>query len=128
MAGTKTAAGNTIETLEGGGKRVNLTISETVFLGNADSSRVSKWIIHAKVGGASPGSAVPKKRARGSGRTGTDLIAPVYYKDTDTTEITSGTGITANDIYEIIVDGCDLALVYTSGADGMVLDCIPVKG
>lgn len=128
MAGTATAAGNTIEVLEGGGKRVNLTQSETVFLYNADASRVSKWIIHAKMGGASPGSVIPKKRARGSGRTGTDLIAPIYYKDTDSAEITSGTAITANDIYEIIVDGCDLALVYTTGANGMVLDCIPVKG
>jgi len=128
MATGKTAAGNIILPIEGGAQKVTLTASETVILGNSNAGKVSKWMIHAKVGGASPGSCIPKKRVRGSGLTGTDLIAPVYYKDTSSTEIASGTAITANDIYEVVVDGCDLALVYTTGADGMILYCIPVIG
>lgn len=112
----------------GGTQKVTLDTNGTVTVGNADTSRVSKWIIHAKVGGASPGSVIPKKAVRNSGLSGTDLIAPVYYKDTDSAEITSGTAITANDIYEVVVDGCDLHLVYTSGADGMILYCRPMIG
>lgn len=119
---------NTLVTLNTGVKKLTLNTSGTEGVGNADPSRVSKWRIHAKVGGASPGSAVPKLRLTGSGLTGTDLIAVVYYKDSDTTAITAGTGITANGIYEVVADRCDLYFDYTSGADGMILYLQPVLG
>ena len=119
---------NTLNTLNTGVKKLTLDTTGVEPVGNSDSSRVSKWRIHAKVGGGSPGSAVPKLRLTGSGLTGTDLIAVVYYKDSDTSAITAGTGITANGIYEIVADRCDLYFDYTSGADGMILYCQPVLG
>ncbi len=119
---------NKITPLGGGVQKVELDTTAVVPIGNADTSRVSKWIIHAKMGGGSPGSAQPKKAARYSGLTGSDLIAPVYYKDTDSTEITNTTPITTNDVYEVVVDGCDLYFDYTSGASGMTLYCVPVTG
>ncbi len=119
---------NSLNTLNTGVKKLTLDTTGVEPVGNADSSRVSKWRIHAKVGGGSPGSAVPKLRLTGSGLTGTDIIAVVYYKDSDTSAITAGTGITANGIYEIVADRCDLFFDYTSGADGMILYCQPVLG
>lgn len=120
---------NSKVTLATGVKKVTLdTTNASVEVGNSDNSRVSKWRIHAKMGGASPGSAVPKLRLTGSGLTGTDLIAVVYYSDADTAAITAGTGITANGIYEVVADRCDLFFDYTSGADGMILYCQPVIG
>ena len=119
---------NTLNTLNTGVKKLTLDTTGVEPVGNSDSSRVSKWRVHAKVGGGSPGSAVPKLRLTGSGLTGTDLIAVVYYKDSDTSAITAGTGITANGIYEIVADRCDLYFDYTSGADGMILYLQPVLG
>ena len=119
---------NSLNTLNTGVKKLTLDTTDVEPVGNADSSRVSKWRVHAKVGGGSPGSAVPKLRLTGSGLTGTDLIAVVYYKDSDTTAITAGTGITANGIYEVVADRCDLYFDYTSGADGMILYLQPVLG
>ena len=119
---------NTLNTLNTGVKKLTLDTTGVEPVGNSDSSRVSKWRVHAKVGGGSPGSAVPKLRLTGSGLTGTDLIAVVYYKDSDTLAITAGTGITANGIYEVVADRCDLYFDYTSGADGMILYCQPVLG
>ena len=119
---------NTLNTLNTGVKKLTLDTTCVEPVGNSHSSRVSKWRVHAKVGGGSPGSAVPKLRLTGSGLTGTDLIAVVYYKDSDTSAITAGTGITANGIYEVVADRCDLYFDYTSGADGMILYLQPVLG
>lgn len=119
---------NTLNTLNTGVKKLTLDTTGVEPVGNSDSSRVSKWRVHAKVGGGSPGSAVPKLRLTGSGLTGTDLISVVYYKDSDTAAITAGTGITANGIYEVVADRCDLYFDYTSGADGMILYLQPVLG
>jgi len=119
---------NSLNTLNTGVKKLTLDTTGVEPVGNSDSSRVSKWRVHAKVGGASPGSAVPKLRLTGSGLTGTDLISVVYYKDSDTAAITAGTGITANGIYEVVADRCDLYFDYTSGADGMILYLQPVLG
>ena len=119
---------NKREALEGGGWKWTLNTTATVECGNIHHGVVSKWRLHVKLGGASPGSFVPKIRATGSGLTGSDLIAPVYYKDTDTATITAGDSVDANDVYEVVCDGCDLFLDYTSGADGMIVYCKPVVG
>lgn len=119
---------NRVETLSTGVKKIILDTTGALFIGNSDSGRVSKWRLHAKMGGATPGSAVPKLALTGSGLTGTDLIAVVYYKDSDTSAVTAGTGITANDIYEVVCDRCDLWLDFTDGADGMIIYAQPVLG
>lgn len=119
---------NSVVTNSQGITVVTLDTTAVVAIGNADSTRVSKYRIHAKMGGGSPGSAIPKIRLTGSGLTGSDLISPVYYKDSDTAAITAGTAITTNDMYEVVCDRCDLFFDYTSGASGMVLYCDQVLG
>lgn len=111
-----------------GGWKWTLNTSAVVECGNAHHAVVSKWRLHVKTGGALPGSFIPKIRATGSGLTGSDLISPVYYKDSDTATITGGTAVTTNDVYEIVTDGCDLYLDYTSDSDGMIVYCKPVIG
>lgn len=104
------------------------TVSDYV-IGNAHTEVVGKFRIKSKKGGASPGSLVLKTRPTGTTYTGADCAQPIYYRDGSSTAIAGGTAISGtDDIYEVIVDGCDLLVDYTSSTHSLTVTFKPVVG
>jgi hypothetical protein len=90
---------------------------------------VGRWVLHVVNGGANPGSFIPKLRAKGSSLASGEWRSPEYYnKATGSTAITAATPVTAEAIYEVLCDGCELILDYTADTHGMTVYAVPVTG
>lgn len=88
------------------------TGASAIAVGAANERGPASWVLHVK-GNAWTGSIVPKLRLTGSDLTNTDLQSCIYYTAGDEAAVAAGTGITANGIYTIPCDRCDLFLEYT---------------
>src|SRR5512147_2424401 len=72
------------------------------------------WMIQVKTGGAAPGNFVIKQTVKGSGLSGSDLVAPIYTYTATATPPAAGTAVsTGGRIYQVVADGMDTYLVYT---------------
>jgi hypothetical protein len=102
-------------------------VSGDYVLGQPVPGYVSSWILHVKGTGAA-GSFVPKLIVSGADALGADPIAPIYWSVAAEAMIAATTAVSADGIYGVACDGCDLVLTYTSDTGSMLVVAYPVVG
>lgn len=110
-------------------KRIGpVAASANIEVGDTGPHSVGSFMLH--VTGTWTGSIVPKGYLKGNGNTATDRSA-IAYKDMKTGVVTDPTvtPITANGLYEVIVDALSLVLdVTVATGTGPVIDPQPLRG
>lgn len=108
---------------------ITLDTTGSIVLGNAmGTSKIGSWALQVVSGGAAPGSLVLKQRLHGSGLSGANWLATLYYDESTTTVPSAGDAIVANGLFTIISDRKDVQLDYTADADGMTVYAVPYNG
>lgn len=111
---------------------VTLDTTGTLVLKCPSDTKVSRWVLHVVFGGVTPGSFIPKLSAHGSNADlSGEVVSCVYYKvSTGSTAITAGTATStsAEDIYVVPCDGCDLSLVFTAATHALTVYAVPLLG
>lgn len=117
-----------VTTLAGDGlsKVITLATSGTYKLPNPQPGSVCSYVLHVVHGGASPGTFIPK--LAGIGVSSSEVISPVYTSVASTTAVSAGTAISAEGIYTVPCDGCDLYLVFTASTHSVTVTAHPVIG
>lgn len=120
---------NKVQVNDKGAQVITLDTTGAVVIHNSfGSSKIGSWKLQVVVGGGSPGSFVIKQRLHGSGLTGSNWISTLYYNEATTTVPSAGDPVTANGLYVVVCDQCDVQLDYTSGANGMTVYARPYNG
>ena len=98
-------------------------------LNDPGTSAVGRWIIDVKIT-VGTATLTPQKRLKVDTTVTAHAFANCWYtNDLTNTQVTAGTTITANGVYSILSDACDVQLTYTTAGGGIIeIFCTPVTG
>lgn len=101
--------------------------SVTVTLGDPAGGTVGRWLV--RVYGTWTGSITPRKTVMDSAETTVANWPQVAYRnEAAQTDVDNATAITANGLYAIYADGCQVGLVYSRSSGTPTIECVPVRG